>query len=130
MIKPISMFVVASALLAGCASSGDEAVLDRPATQETQAGDAFSTGADSIAAQQEAQRLEAERAAAAAAAAARQAHQAALSERTMYFDFDSAELRTRERDIIRAHGGDVTLMNNKDVGLTVLIALPFSEKTE
>jgi len=37
---------------------------------------------------------------------------------------------TVARDIIRAHGGDVVLMNNKPTGLTVLITLPFSEKTE
>ncbi|MEC9407542.1 MAG: peptidoglycan-associated lipoprotein Pal [Pseudomonadota bacterium] len=103
MLKRIGLLVVSAAVLAGCAS-GDETALDQPATTETQPESSFTTGSGSGYGEAEARRLEQQRAAEAAAAEAqRRAGQALLEERTIYFDFDSAELGSKARDVIRAH---------------------------
>ena len=101
MLKPIGLMALTAVVLAGCAS-GDETALDQPATTETQPESSFTTGSGSSYGEAEARRLEEQRAAEAEAAAERSAN-ALRNERTVYFEFDSAELTSRAREVIRSH---------------------------
>ncbi|WP_348672680.1 peptidoglycan-associated lipoprotein Pal [uncultured Abyssibacter sp.] len=99
MLKRFGLMALAAAVLVGC-TSGDETALDQPATTETQPESSFTTGSGSSYGEAEARRLEEQRAAEAAAA---RAADALRNERVVYFEFDSAELTSRAREVIRAH---------------------------
>lgn len=98
-LKTLCISAAAAVALAGCAGD-EEATYEQPATQETQRSSDFNTGRAGTVDDREAQQIsEAER----RRAAEQQRLEALRDERTIYFEFDSAELSNEAREIIRAH---------------------------
>lgn len=95
--------------LAACSSSSEEAEPE-PMEQETQAESEAEVAARRAREQQEA-------AAARAAAAEERMMREALSTRVFYFDFDVAEFRPADREVLSYHARDLAANPNKRIRL-------------
>lgn len=101
------VLIIALASAVACRSSSEEAAPAAPAAQAESGVDATT---------RRTQELAAERAAREAAAAERM-RQAALGTTVFYFDFDIAEFRQADRDVLAFHGRDLAANSGKRIRL-------------
>ena len=105
-LTKMAILILSLAGLAACSSTGEEAM--EPEVVETESGVDATT--------RRAQELEAEARARAAAAEERMMRNA-LSTTVFYFDFDVAEFRQADRDVLTYHAKDLAANPNKRIRL-------------
>lgn len=99
--------ILALASLVACRSSSEEAAAPAPAAQTESGVDATTRRSQELAAE----------AAAREAAAEERMRQAALSTTVFYFDFDVAEFRQADRNVLTFHARDLAANPNKRIRL-------------
>lgn len=102
------ILLLALSSLAACRSSSEEAAAPAAPTAQSESGVDATT--------RRTQELAAERAAREAAAAERM-RQAALNTKVFYFDFDVAEFRQADRDVLAFHARDLAANSGKRIRL-------------
>ena len=105
-LAKMAILILSLTGLAACSSTGEEA--QEPAVAETESGVDATT--------RRAQELEAEARARAAAAEERMARNA-LNTTVFYFDFDVAEFRQADRDVLTYHAKDLAANPSKRIRL-------------
>jgi len=101
------LLIIALASVVGCRSSSEEAATPAPAAQSESGVDATTRRTQELAAERAAREAE----------AAERMRSAAINTKVFYFDFDIAEFRQADRDVLTYHARDLAANSSKRIRL-------------